>query len=223
MSLKNLSSTYISLVKHNQISAVIMVFQVLRSLNGWNNSLRWNLKIIQSLPQNRFKNFKKKCPIRRGEFYLKKSKCHIHAKLQVRIQAIYRLRFEHTTVTLCCVLHVNRSTYYNFINKKPSKREIDNQCFRTLLLEIYMKSKKRIGTGAFKIILLRDYGTNISEGRIYRLLETCLNKNSILKRLIKSGPLTSLIFLLDISGTFTSVLFLTSTLESVLLGSSVIK
>ena len=42
------------------------------------------------------------------------------------MKAIYRLRFEHTTVMLCRVLHVNRSTYYNFINKRPSKREVEN-------------------------------------------------------------------------------------------------
>ena len=64
---------------------------------------------------------------------------------------------------LCRVLHVNRSTYCNFINKRPSKREVENQRLRKLLLEIYMKAKKRIGTRAFKIILLRDYGVNISE------------------------------------------------------------
>ncbi len=55
---------------------------------------------------------------------------------------------------LCRVLHVNRSTYYNFINKRPSKREVENQRLRKLLLEIYMKAKKRIGTRAFKIILV---------------------------------------------------------------------
>ncbi len=70
----------------------------------------------------------------------------------MRLKAVYRLRFEHTTVMLCRVLHVNRSTYYNFINKKPSKREIENQRLRKLLLEIYMKAKKRIGTRAFKIV-----------------------------------------------------------------------
>ena len=89
----------------------------------------------------------------------------------MRLKAVYRLRFEHTTVMLCRVLHVNRSTYYNFINKKPSKREIENQRLRKLLLEIYMKAKKKIGTRALKIILLRDYGVNISEGRILRLLK----------------------------------------------------
>ena len=85
---------------------------------------------------------------------------------------------------LCRVLHVNRSTYYNFINKRPSKREVENQRLRKLLLEIYMKAKKRIGTRAFKIILLRDYGVNISEGRILRLLKSMtLPKMSTIKPL----------------------------------------
>ena len=88
---------------------------------------------------------------------------------------------------LCRVLHVNRSTYYNFINKRPSKREVENQRLRKLLLEIYMKAKKRIGTRAFKIILLRDYGVNISEGRILRLLKSMtLPKMSTIKPRFKS-------------------------------------
>ena len=88
---------------------------------------------------------------------------------------------------LCRVLHVNRSTYYNFISKRPSKREVENQRLRKLLLEIYMKAKKRIGTRAFKIILLRDYGVNISEGRILRLLKSMtLPKMSTIKPRFKS-------------------------------------
>jgi len=35
-----------------------------------------------------------------------------------------------------------------------------------------MKAKKRIGTRTFRIILQRDYGSNIYEGRIYRLLKS---------------------------------------------------
>ena len=89
---------------------------------------------------------------------------------------------------LCRVLHVNRSTYCNFINKRPSKREVENQRLRKLLLEIYMKAKKRIGTRAFKIILLRDYGVNISEGRILRLLKSMtLPKMSTIKPRFKSN------------------------------------
>jgi Transposase and inactivated derivatives len=89
---------------------------------------------------------------------------------------------------LCRVLHVNRSTYYNFINKKPSKHEIENQRLRKLLLEIHMKSKKRIRTRVFKIILLRDYGVSISEGRILRLLKSMtLPKMSMIKPRLKSN------------------------------------
>ena len=64
---------------------------------------------------------------------------------------------------------------------------MDNQRFRKLLLEIYMKAKKRIGTRAFKIILQRDYGITISEGRIYRLLKSMnLPKMSTTKTRFKS-------------------------------------
>ena len=50
-----------------------------------------------------------------------------------------------------------------------------------------MKAKKRIGTRAFKIILLRDYGVNISEGRILRLLKSMtLPKMSTIKPRFKS-------------------------------------
>lgn len=67
---------------------------------------------------------------------------------------------------------VNRSTYYAYLKRKPSQRERDNQNYRKLILEIYNKSKKRLGTRKIKIILLRDYKVNISEGRIYRLMKT---------------------------------------------------
>jgi transposase InsO family protein/transposase-like protein len=131
---------------------------------------------------------KRNAQLEEENLILKKSECHIHAKLQVKLKAVYRLRFEHTTVMLCRVLHVNRSTYYNFINKKPSKRERENQHLRKLLLEIYIKAKKRIGTRAFKIILLRDYGVNISEGRILRLLKSMtLPKMSTIKPRFKSN------------------------------------
>ena len=51
-----------------------------------------------------------------------------------------------------------------------------------------MKAKKRIGTRAFKIILLRDYGVNISEGRILRLLKSMtLPKMSTIKPCFKSN------------------------------------
>ncbi|ASQ22529.1 TPA: IS3 family transposase [Streptococcus pyogenes] len=117
----------------------------------------------------------------------KKSKCHIHAKLKVRLLAVYRLRFEHATTTLCRVLRVNRSTYYKFLKHKPSKRELDNQIYRKQILEIYTKANKRLGVKSIKVILQRDYDTKISEGRIYRLM-----KNMALPKMATVKPKTAL-------------------------------
>ena len=51
-----------------------------------------------------------------------------------------------------------------------------------------MKAQKRIGTRAFKIILLRDYGVNISESPILRLLKSMtLPKMSTIKPRFKSN------------------------------------
>ena len=51
-----------------------------------------------------------------------------------------------------------------------------------------MKAKKRIGTRAFKIIPLRDYGVNISERRILRLLKFMTHpKMSTIKPRFKSN------------------------------------
>ncbi|KSU23485.1 Mobile element protein [Lactococcus lactis subsp. lactis] len=51
-----------------------------------------------------------------------------------------------------------------------------------------MKAKKRIGMRVFNIILLRDYGLNISEGRIFRLLKSMtLPKMSTIKPQLKSN------------------------------------
>ena len=51
-----------------------------------------------------------------------------------------------------------------------------------------IRDRKRIGTRAFKIILLRDYGVNISEGRILRLLKSMtLPKMSTIKPRFKSN------------------------------------
>ncbi len=109
--------------------------------------------------------------------------CHLHAKLKVRLLAVYQLRFEHATTTLCRVLRVNRSTYYKFLNHKPSKRELGHQIDRKQILEIYTQANKRLDVKSIKVILQRDYDTKISEGRIYRLM-----KNGALPKMATVKP-----------------------------------
>jgi len=83
---------------------------------------------------------------------------------------------------LCRVLNVNRSTYYNYVNRKPSARSLENQQLRTAILEIYGKSRKRFGAHKIRQRILVEYGINISVGRVYRLMkEMQLPKMSTIK------------------------------------------
>ena len=92
------------------------------------------------------------------------------------------MRFQHNVMTLCRVLNVNRSTYYAYINRKPSARSLENQRLRTAILEIYGKSRKRFGAHKIRQRILVEYGTNISVGRVYRLMkEMQLPKMSTIK------------------------------------------
>lgn len=89
---------------------------------------------------------------------------------------------QHSISTLCRVLRVNRSTYYKFLNHKPSARENENASIRSLILEIYEASDKRLGAHKIQICLQRDYCIHISVGRVYRLMKTMnLPKMSTIK------------------------------------------
>lgn len=72
---------------------------------------------------------------------------------------------------MCRVLRVNRSTYYKHFSAKPAPRTLENQEIRSKILQIYSSSKKRLGATKIQVVLLRDYGINISVGRVYRLMK----------------------------------------------------
>ncbi|HBI1907141.1 TPA: IS3 family transposase, partial [Enterococcus faecalis] len=119
-------------------------------------------------------------------FNPKKSDCHIHASLDERLKAIHILRYEHSIVTLCRVLKVNRSTYYKRFSGKVAPRTKENQYLRKVILEIYTSSQKRLGAAKIRQILLRDYGISISIGRVYRLMKSmALPKMSTIKPVFK--------------------------------------
>ena len=107
----------------------------------------------------------------RRRIYLKKSDCHIHATLKQRLDAVHKLRFQHPIKTLCRVLRVNRSTYYQHFRSKPAPRTEENQYIASLILHIYSDYNKRLGAYKISYLLQRDYGIHISVGRVYRLMK----------------------------------------------------
>ena len=117
-----------------------------------------------------------------------KSDCHIHATLKQRLDAVHKLRFQHSIKILCKVLRVNRSTYYKHFSAEPSPRIKENQYIASLILHIYADYNKRLGAYKITYVLQRDYGINISVGRVYRLMKQLqLPKMSTDKPVVRSS------------------------------------
>jgi len=97
---------------------------------------------------------------------------HLRATLRQRLDAIHKLRFQHDIKLLCKVLGVNRSTYYKHYGTEPANRTKENQAIAKAILQIYADYNKRLGAYKITYVLQRDYGINISVGRVYRLMKT---------------------------------------------------
>ncbi len=79
-------------------------------------------------------------------------------------------------------MNINRSTYYKHFRKKPALRVSQNQLIKSMILHFYADYDKRLGAYKVQYILMRDYGINISVGRVYRLMRSMeLPKMSIVK------------------------------------------
>ena len=125
---------------------------------------------------------KRNAELEEENLILKKSDCNIHATLRQRLKAIEILSKQHKISILCRVLNVNRSTYYKYINRKPSNREQENLIIRQKILELYAKTDKRLGVNKIKICLQNEYCLFVSTGRVYRLMkEMNLPKMSTVK------------------------------------------
>ena len=81
---------------------------------------------------------------------------------------------------MCKIFGLPRSTYYDRINRKPSKRSLENKKFKDLIMNIYLESKKRYGAPKITI-KLKKLGHKISVKRVQRLMRE-LNIRSIVKK-----------------------------------------
>ncbi len=70
---------------------------------------------------------------------------------------------------MCKVLKVSRSAYYNWLNHKPSKRELENERLASMIRKIFFNSKKtycspRITTR------LKKLGFPVSKNRVAAIM-----------------------------------------------------
>lgn len=72
---------------------------------------------------------------------------------------------------MCKVFKVSRSGYYDWIDRKPSKRQLDYQRVKQQIQMIYQESNKRYGSPKITEEL-RDLGWKISRPRVARIMRS---------------------------------------------------
>jgi transposase InsO family protein len=82
---------------------------------------------------------------------------------------------------MCRVFQVSRSGYYHWLNRKPSPRELENQELRTNILEVYKRTKSRLGSPKIQKEL-EDRGFYISRPRVARLMKELQIRSIIHKK-----------------------------------------
>lgn len=88
----------------------------------------------------------------------------------------------HPVMTLCSVLEIPRSTYYNHQSKRPSKRSIENENLKDKIMKIYLDSKRRYGSPKITQLLNRSLDKSVSIKRVQRLMNSLGIKSIVTKK-----------------------------------------
>lgn len=92
---------------------------------------------------------------------------------------------------LCTAVKVNRAAYYKWLNRKPSKRQLENEELLKLICDLYEEQNGILGYRQMTITVNREYNKQYNHKRIYRLMNiigmksVCRKKRKIY---IKSTP-----------------------------------
>ena len=84
---------------------------------------------------------------------------------------------------MCQVLEVSRSGYYDWLNRKPSQRQLENEKLKIKIAEIYWQHKGRYGSPRI-YRQLKQEGYNYNIKRIERLMNV-MGLKAIQKRKFK--------------------------------------
>ena len=71
---------------------------------------------------------------------------------------------------MCRIFKVSRSAFYAWLNRKPSKRALENNVLRASILELHHQTKSRLGSSKFTMVL-RARGLYVSIPRVVRLMK----------------------------------------------------
>lgn len=71
---------------------------------------------------------------------------------------------------MCRVFGISRSVYYEWLNRKPSKRSLQNQALKEAIRSVYERNRQRLGSPKITIEL-REKGIVVSRPRVARIMK----------------------------------------------------
>jgi len=89
--------------------------------------------------------------------------------------------YEYPIAVLCRKLEVSRASFYKWLNRTPSNRQISNEKLSEQVMDMYVESKGVFGTGMMTIHINRKYNTSYNNKRIRRLMRY-LGISSVIRR-----------------------------------------
>ena len=71
---------------------------------------------------------------------------------------------------MCKIFKVSRSAFFACLNRKPSKRAVENKVLRASIFELHHQTKSRLGSPKLTMVLM-DRGFYVSRPRVARLMK----------------------------------------------------
>ena len=85
-------------------------------------------------------------------------------------KTIYDLKGEYPVKQLLQIFGMPKSNYYNWLNREPSKRDIENEELKKDILDIYHKSNETYGYRRIYHYIREELGKPVNHKRIQRLM-----------------------------------------------------
>jgi transposase-like protein len=149
--------------------------------NG-NQSFSGNGKQILSPEQKEIMGLKKgleRCPNRKG--YSKKGLQHLLQERQQIFRFMKDYQKEFAIEKMCQVFTVSRSSYYEWLNRKPSKRSLEVLVLKEAIKKMNAETKFRLGSPKITVEL-RDQRLFVSRVRVARLIKLMGIRSIITKK-----------------------------------------
>lgn len=70
---------------------------------------------------------------------------------------------------MCRVFGVSRSSYYDWLHRRPSRRALENEVLKAAIKELHRQTRQRLGSPKLTLEL-RDRGISVSRPRVARLM-----------------------------------------------------